>query len=79
MFKSVFGIKQEAQTFAIRLTVHHKPYQYTGEICALMGAAPIIDIFALSRGGEVRLSSNMSLRSFRIASAKVVKKIEIAA
>lgn len=32
-------IKQEAQTFAIRLTVHHKPYQYTGEICALMGGS----------------------------------------
>ena len=56
---------KEAQTFAIRLSVHHKPCTYTGEICAHMGQLLNVHLLLLvvvMRGNR----ANYVLRSFRM-------------
>ena len=57
---------QEAQTFAIRHTVHHKPQMYTGNLRP-MGAAPITFVCSYSYGGDCVAIEQYVIRSFRIA------------
>ena len=66
-------IIQEAQTFAIRRTVHHKPHRNMGILRPKRGQPYILCSLVASTVVIVRLSSNMSLRSFRIAGAKINK------
>lgn len=65
----------KAQTFAIRLSVHHKPCTYTGEICAHTGQLLNVHLLFLVVVNE-RLQSKYVLRSFRIAIANIQKVID---
>ena len=67
---------KEAQTFAIRFTVHHKPPSNMGSLRPFWGSPNFEGLLVAFAVVIVKLLSNMSLRSFRIAGAKVVKKIE---
>ena len=42
---------QKTQTFAIRLSAHHKPHVNMGNLRP-MGAAPILHVCSFSRGGD---------------------------
>ena len=68
---------KEAQTFAIRRTVHHKPHRNTGNLRPIRGSSYILCSLVASTVVIVRLSSFMSLRSYRIASAKITNNFEI--
>ena len=59
-----------AQTFAIRLAVHHKP-NYIWEVCALRCGSSNNSCLLFLVVVIVRLLSNMSLHSFRIALTKI--------
>lgn len=68
----------KAQTFAIRLTAHHKPHIYTGKSAPCQGSPNNMCLLFLVVV-NVRLLSNMSLRSLRIARAKLHKNPHSAA
>ena len=68
-------IKQEAQTFAIHLTAHHKPLLNMGMLRPRVGTVPILRVCSFLAVVIVRLLSNMSLHSLQNAVTKVVKKI----
>ena len=68
---------QEAQTFAIRRTVHHKPHRNMGYLRPIWGSPNNLCLLVASTVVIVRLSSFMSLRTFQIASAKIANNYEI--
>lgn len=51
---------QEAQTFAIRRTVHHKPHRNMGNLRPYRGSSYILCLLVASTVVIVRLSSYMS-------------------
>ena len=62
---------KEAQTFAICCTVHHKPQMYMGNLRPFGCSSKNICSLVVFTVVIVQLSSFMSLRSFRIAGAKL--------
>ena len=67
---------KEAQTFAIRFTVHHKPPSNMGSLRPLWGSPNLEGLLVAFAVVIVKLLSNMSLHSLRNATAKVQNLIQ---
>ena len=63
---------RKAQTFAIRLTVHHKPHIYTGNL-RLVRADPIICVLLFSRGGDCETIELLCLADLSECEGKVTQ------
>ena len=68
---------QEAQTFAIRRTVHHKPHRNMGNLRPKQGQPYILRSLVASTVVIVRLSSFMSYTLFAECRCKYRNKLPI--